>query len=76
MADRLEGSAMQDSDEPDTPPHLIFDDKKKRRRLLLRRLSPDLNAVFSSRGEPIPPEFDDLLEQIDYRAARRRRDRS
>ena len=66
---------MQDSDEPEKPPHLIFDDKKKRRRLILRRLSPDLQAVFSSKGEPIPPEFDELLEQIDYWSARRR-DRS
>ena len=66
---------MQDSDEPDRSPHLIFDDKKKRRQMILRRLSPDLNAVFSKNLESVPPEFDDLLEQIDYWAARRR-DRS
>lgn len=67
---------QDDPDEPNRPPHLIFDDKEKRRRLMLRRLSPDLEAVFSRRSDSIPPEFDDLLEQIDYRAARRRRDRS
>lgn len=66
---------MRGSDRPDRPPQFMLSDEERRRQLLLRQLSPDLNAVFSTACEPLPPEFSDLLEQIDYRAARRRRDR-
>lgn len=65
---------MQDADQPDRPPQLVFD-RRRRRRLTLSRLSSSLKTAFRGKGEPVPPEFDDLLEQIDYWAARRPRDR-
>lgn len=56
---------MRDSDRTGGSTVGMLDDKERRRRLVLSRLSPDLRAAFSAEREPLPEDFQRLLDQID-----------